>query len=84
MAITWNVSVSKIGHSGSYNVSATVTDDTKPLAHQTQSMSVQGKMDTPEQKAGIYAALKAEYLKRVAEVDALAILESEAKTALEK
>ena len=85
MAITWSVTVSELGaNSGNYNVSAQVTDDTKPVGRQTETVSVQGRMDTQAQKDAIYATLKQQYTALVAKSTALATLEAAAKTALEK
>lgn len=85
MAISWKVSVSEQGNnSGNYSVSAKVTDDTKPIDHQNESVSVVGRMDTEEQKKGLLDALKQQYQLKVIKVDALALIESESKTYLEK
>ena len=84
MAISWKFSISQIGSSTSYNISATVTDDAKPIDYQTETVSVQGKYDTKEHKDAIHALLKTEYLKKVSATDTKADLELTAKTATEK
>lgn len=89
MAISWKFSINEIGKavdvkgSGNYNISATVTDDTKPEGYQEETVSAQGKYDTPERKDALHAALKAEYLKKAAATAVKAELELSAKTAVE-
>jgi len=84
MAISWKFSISEIGNSGSYNISAVVTDDSKILEYQTESVSVQGKFDTPERKAAVYKLLKEIYVKKVADTTAKEALELSAKKEVEK
>jgi hypothetical protein len=84
MAISWKFNISEIGNSGNYNISAVVTDDTKPVDYQKETVSVQGKYDTPERKAAVHATLKAEYLKKASATDAKVALELSAKTETEK
>jgi len=84
MAISWKFSISEIGNSGSHNVSAVVTDDSKVLEYQKETVSVQGKYDTPEHKEAIYKTLKEQYAKKAAATDAKAVLELSAKTDVEK
>lgn len=85
MAITWNVTISERGvNSGNYVLGATVTDDTKPVGRQTENVSVEGRMDTEEQKEALYAAMTQMYQAQATRTAALATLEAEAKTALEK
>jgi len=85
MAITWNVTISEIGqNSGNYNVSAQVIDDTKPIDRQTESVSVQGRMDNQTQKEGLFDALKQLYQSKVSVTTSNVALETEAKAYLEK
>lgn len=85
MAISWKVSISEIGGGfGNYSISAEVTDDTKPVDHQTETVSVQGRMDNQQQKEANFDSLKAQYLAKVSKADTVSVLETEAKTYLEK
>lgn len=84
MAISWKYSISQIGKANNYNVSATVTDDTKPADSQTESVSLQGKFETVEEKAKVYGWLKEQYKTKIAETDAKIALELEAKVETEK
>jgi len=84
MAISWKFNISEIGSSGNYNISADVTDDTKVVGHQTESVSIQGRLDNQAQKEANFTALKEQYVNRVVKVDALAALEVEAKAFVEK
>ena len=84
MAISWKFSISEIGNSGNYNISATVTDDSKLEAYQKETVSVQGRMDNQVQKEKAFDVLKQQYLDRVSDTTAKAALEAEAKTYVEK
>lgn len=85
MAVTWTVTINELGaNSGNYSVAALVTDDTKPVGRQTENVSVQGRMDNQAQKDALYASLKSMYLAAAAKTAALATMEADAKTALEK
>jgi len=84
MAISWKFRISEVGQSGNYNISAEVTDDTKPVDHQTETVSIQGRLDSTQQKKANFTALKEQYLAKVAAVDVIAALEAEAKTFVEK
>ena len=84
MAISWKFSISEIGNSGNYNISAVVTDDSKLEAYQQEQVSIQGRMDTQQQKEANFAALKAQYLDKVTATTAKAALEAEAKIFVEK
>jgi len=83
MAITYNLSVSRLGSSSSFTISATITDDTKPVGHQTESVSIAGKLGTPEQKQAIWEGIQAEYLRKIAESEIVSVLESDGKNYLE-
>lgn len=83
MAITYNFNINRIGASDSFTISATITDDTKPAEHQTENVSVSGKLGTPEQKQAVWAGIQTLYLVKVAESEALSALETEGKSYLE-
>lgn len=83
MAISWKFNISQVGKGNNYNVSADVTDDAKSMDSQTESVSLQGKFETPEEKAKVYGWLKDQYEKKVIVTDAKATLESDAKEATE-
>ncbi len=83
MSVTYNYSISRIGSSDSFSVSATITDDTRSAGHQTESVSIAGKLGTPEQKQGAWDGIQAEYLRKVAESDAMSALETEDKSCSE-
>lgn len=80
MAISWKFNISPIGKANNYNVSAEVTDDTKPVVSQIETVSIQGKFETPEEKAKVYGWLKEQYAEKVVKTDAKVALESEAKS----
>lgn len=81
---TWQVKISDIGN-GNYCVTATVTDDTKPVGKQMATVLILStRFDTPEQKTSTWADIKATYAARIAKVDPVIALEAEAKTYLEK
>lgn len=86
MAITWNVKINELGSgSGNYSVAAEVTDDTKPVDHQTETVSVSScKFSTVAQKNAVYAELKSQYQTKIDKTAVISALESDAKTALEK
>lgn len=85
MAISWDVTVSEKGKgSGNFIVSATVTDDSKPVKDQIETPSVEGRMDNQQQKEGLFDALKQNYDDLVGKTDTTTALEAEAKTYLEK
>lgn len=84
MAISWKFNISEIGNSGNYNISATVTDDSKLEAYQEESVSIQGRMDNQEQKEKNFNTLKEQYLQKVSKTTAKAALEAEAKDYVEK
>ena len=83
MAIAYNYNINRVGLSDSFSISATITDDTRPAGHQTESVSIAGKLGTPEQKQGAWDGIQAEYLRKVAESDAMSALEAEGKSYLE-
>jgi len=83
MAVTYNFSVNRIGSSDSFSIGATITDDTRPAGHQTENVSIAGKLGTPEQKKGAWDGIQAEYLRKLAESDAMSAFETEAKGYLE-
>lgn len=86
MAITYTVRISELGAgSGNYSVGAVIRDDTKPIDHQTESVSVaSAKLDTPERKKAVWDNLKSQYLDKVSKTDVVSAIEAEAKTYLEK
>jgi len=83
MAISYSFNISRVGSSDSFNINALVIDDTKPVGHQTESVSVSGKLGTPEQKQGAWDDIQTEYLRKIAESEILSALEIEGKTYLE-
>lgn len=83
MAISYSFSISRVGSSNSFNINALVTDDTKPVGHQTENVSVSGKLGTPEQKQAAWDGIQAEYLRKIAESGIISALEIEGKTYLE-
>jgi hypothetical protein len=83
MAIIWKFNINQVGNGNNYNISATVTDDTKPVDFQEESVSLQGKFETPEEKAKVYGWLKDQYEEKVAKTEAKAALELKAKNAAE-
>lgn len=85
MAITYTVKISELGqNSGNYSVTAEVTDDTKPVAHQTKTVQVlSAKLDTVERKKAVWDNLKTQYLEKIGKADVVSALESEAKEYLE-
>ena len=83
MAITYNLSVNRLGSSDSFAVSATITDDTKPVGHQTEGVSIWGKLDTPEQRQAVWDGINFGYAIKLAESEAMSILELEGKSYLE-
>jgi len=84
MAISWKFSISEVGQSGNFSISAEVTDDTKVVDHQTETVSIQGRMDNQQQKEANFNALKQQYADKVAKVDVISALEAEAKAFVEK
>ena len=84
MAISWKYNISQIGKANNYNVSAEVTDDAKPAESQTETVSLQGKFETPEEKAKVYGWLKDQYAKKIVATDTKVLLETVAKTETEK
>ena len=84
MAISWKFSISEVGQSGNFSISAEVTDDTKVVDHQTETVAIQGRMDNQQQKEANFNALKQQYADKVAKVDVISALEAEAKAFVEK
>jgi len=83
MAVTYNFSVKRLGKSDSFSISATVTDDTKPAGHQTETVSAIGLLDTPERREAVWNGLQTQYLSKVVESASMSALESEGKSYLE-
>lgn len=84
MAITYTLNVNRLGMSDSFSISATITDDTKPVGHQTESVSVLGgRFDTPENKQHVWDTIQAEYLRKIVESKFVSALETEGKSYLE-
>lgn len=83
MAITYNFNIKRVGSSNSFSIGATITDDTRPVGHQTEIVSVAGKLGTPEQKQGVWDGIQAGYLKKIAESNAMSVLETDGKSYLE-
>lgn len=84
MAISWDVSIKEKDNSGNFNMSAIVTDDSKPIKYQVEPASITGRMDNQAQKEGLFDALKQNYLDKVGDTIDMATIEIEAKTYLEK
>ena len=83
MAITYNLNVSRLGSSDSFAISATITDDTSPVGHQTESVTIWGKLDTPERRQAVWDGINIQYLVKLAESESMSILELEGKSYLE-
>ncbi len=83
MAITYNLNVNRLGASDSFSIGATITDDTKPVGHQTETVAIWGKLDTPERQQAVWDAINIQYLIKLAESEAMSILELEGKNYLE-
>lgn len=87
MAVTYNLNVSRLGSSDSFSVGAIITDDTKPIGHQTESVAIFGKLDTPERKQQVINELKRQYeaekQKVIDDAATIGTLGDEIKTAVE-
>lgn len=82
---SWHVTVIEKGQgSGNFVMSAIVTDDTRSSRHQTESVSVEGRMDNQPQKEALYDALRSQYTRQVNSTDTKALHETDAKTYLER
>lgn len=84
MAISWKFNIHQLGKANNYNISAKVTDDTKPIDSQTETVALQGKFETPEEKTKVYGWLKEQYKRKVAATNAKVDLETKAKVEIEK
>ena len=83
MAISWKYRISRVKAGNNYNISADVTDDTKPEDSQTENVSIKGKYETDEEKAKIHRWLKEQYEEKIIATDAKVALAAEAKIATE-
>ena len=83
MAITYTLSVRRQGTSDSFSINATITDDTKMPEYQTESITIWGKLDTPERRQAVWDGIKIGYLAKVAATEIIATLETEGKSYLE-
>lgn len=81
MAISYKITVFEKGiGSGNYTVSAEVTNDALAAEYQTETVSIETRLDSQSQKDGAIASLKQLYLAKAAKTVSKAALEAELKT----